>query len=142
MFQGKTWTTRKNIHIDRLCSAWLIRKFIDPKAKFVFASESRLPKNAIPFDVFGVEFSHHGEDCTFETLLKSFRIKDKVLDSLAHIVHDIDMKDHKFGRPEAAGLDMVVRSLSDSLKNDHKVLDVGSVMLDALYSRLANKKSN
>ncbi|HEX9652796.1 MAG TPA: chromate resistance protein ChrB domain-containing protein [bacterium] len=140
MFRRQTWVTRKNIHIDRLCSAWLIHKFIDPEAKFIFAAESQLPKNAIPFDVFGVEFSHHGEDCTFETLLKSFRIKDKALNSLAQIIHDIDMKDHKFERPEAAGVDIVVRSLSDSMQDDHKVLAVGSVMLDALYSRLAKEK--
>lgn len=140
-FQRKTWTTRKNIHIDRLCSAWLIHGFIDPAAKFVFAPESRLPKNAIPFDTLGVEFSHHGEDCTFETLLKAFRIKDKALESLAQIVHDIDMKDRKFGRPEAAGLDLVVRSLSDSLPDDHKVLEAGTTILDALYERLSSRKN-
>jgi hypothetical protein len=140
-YRGKTWATRKQIHIDRLCSAWLIRRFIDPKAKFVFAPESALPGNAIPFDVFGAEFSHHGEDCTFETLLKSFRIKDRALDSLAQIVHDIDMKDGKFSRPEAAGLDAVVRSLSDSIRDDHKVLRLGSEILDALYSRFANRKA-
>lgn len=142
LFQGKRWATRERIHIDRLCSAWLIRRFIDPKAKFVFAPESSIPHDVIPFDVFGSEFSHHGEDCTFETLLHSFRIKDKALTSLAQIVHDIDMKDNKFSRPEATGLDMVVRALSDSLKNDHKTLDVGSIILDALYVRLAQRKSS
>ncbi len=140
-YRGKTWATRKQIHIDRLCSAWLIRKFIDPKAKFIFARESNIPAHAIPFDVFGAEFSHHGEDCTFETLLRSFRIKEKALDSLAQIVHDIDMKDGKFNRPEAAGLDAVVRSLSDSIRDDHEVLRLGSVILDALYIRFAAKRA-
>ncbi len=135
-FRGKTWATRKNIHIDRLTSAWLIRRFIDPRAKFIFAPERELPKNALPFDTFGVEFSHHGEDCTFETLLKIFRIRDRALSELSEIVHDIDMKDAKFGRPEAAGLDAVVRSLSDSMRDDHKTLEVGSIILDALYQRL------
>jgi hypothetical protein len=140
-FLGKTWATRKRIHIDRLCSAWLIKRFIDAKAKFIFAPESKLPPNAIPFDVFGVEFSHHAEDCTFETLVKAFRISDKGLKSLSQIIHDIDMKDGKFGRPEAAGLDAVVRSLSDSMKDDHKVLEVGFVILDALYSRLSSNNA-
>ena len=137
-FQGKVWATREHIHIDRLCSAWLIRKFIDPRAKFVFAPESKLPRNAIPFDVFGADFSHRGEDCTFETLLKSFRITDKALGSMGEIVHDIDMKDGKFARNEAAGIDAVVRALSDSMANDHKTLEVGSVILDSLYERLKN----
>ena len=139
-FRRKTWATREHIHIDRLCSAWLIRKFIDPRATFVFAPESKLPKDAVPFDVFGVEFSHHGEDCTFETLLKSFRIRDKGLAALAQIVHDIDVKDGKFGRPEAAGLDAVVRSLSDTLNDDHEVLKVGTTILDSLYKRLSHAK--
>ncbi len=139
-FQQKVWATRENIHIDRLCSAWLIRRFIDSQAKFVFAPESKLPKDAIPFDVFGAEFSHHGEDCTFETLLKSFGLKDKALIAIAEIVHDIDIKDHKFGRLESAGLDAVVRALSNSLKDDHKVLEVGSTILDALYAYFSSTK--
>ncbi len=139
-FQQKVWATRENIHIDRLCSAWLIRRFIDPQATFVFAPESNLPKDAIPFDVFGAEFSHHGEDCTFETLLKSFGLKDKALIAIAEIVHDIDIKDHKFGHLESAGLDAVVRALSNTLKDDHKVLEIGSGILDALYSYFSSTK--
>ena len=132
-FQNKVWTTREHIHIDRLCSAWLIKRFIDPKAKFAFAPEGKLPPRAIPFDVFGKEFSHHGDNCTFETLLSAFQIKDKALNEIAQIVHDIDIKDNKFGRIEAAGFDAVVRSLSDSLDNDQKTIDLGFVLLDALY---------
>jgi len=139
-FQGKVWTTREHIHIDRLCSAWLIRRFVDRKAKFIFAPESKLPQNAVQFDVFGAEFSHHGEDCTFETLLKSFQLKDKALASIAENVHDIDVKDEKFNRVEAAGLDAVVRGLSHSLRDDHKVLEAGSMILDALYANFSNKK--
>jgi len=140
VFKRKVWATRERIHIDRLCSAWLIRRFIDPEAEFVFAPESNLPKGAIPFDVFGVEFSHHGEECTFETLLKSFQIRDKALTVIAEVVHDIDMKDSKFGRPESAGLDAVVRALSDFFKDDCKVLEIGSTILDALYSYLSISK--
>lgn len=139
-FQGKSWATREHIHIDRLCSAWLIRRFIDRKARFVFAPESNLPKQAILFDVFGAEFSHHGEDCTFETLVKAFRIKDAALAALAEIVHDIDLKDQKFGRAEAAGLDLVVRALGTTLRDDHKTLEAGSAVLDALYKHFTAGK--
>jgi hypothetical protein len=139
-FQGKVWATREHIHIDRLGSAWLIRRFIDKKAKFVFTPESKLPKNAIPFDVFGAEFSHHGDDCTFETLLKSFQLQDKALANIAEIVHDVDVKDEKFNRGEAAGLDAVVRGLSQSQRDDHKMLGAGSMLLDAIYAHFSNKK--
>lgn len=139
-FKGKTWATRERIHIDRLCSAWLIRRFIDPKAKFVFAPETSLPGNAILFDVLGAEFSHHGDNCTYETLLRAFQINDLVLKSIAQIVHDIDLKDQKFNRPEASGIDTIVRSLSDSLHDDRKVLEIGSVLLDALYDYLSDGK--
>jgi hypothetical protein len=139
-FQGQTWTTREHIHIDRLCSAWLIRRFIDPKARFVFATEGNLPKAGIPFDVFGVEFSHHGEDCTFETLLKSFQLEDPALRELAKIVHDVDMKDGKFGRPEAAGLDLAVRALGGASRDDKETLEAGAPLLDALYRYLATAK--
>lgn len=141
IFHGKTWATRKHIHIDRLCSAWLIRRFIDSKAKFTFVPEAKFPKGAIPFDAVGAEFSHHGDDCTFETLLKVFQIKDRALHSIAQIVHDIDLKDQKFGRPEAEGIDVIVRSLSDSLRDDHKVLEIGWVMLDSLYKHFLLKKT-
>lgn len=139
-FAGKTWTTRAHIHIDRLSSAWLIRRFIDPQAKFVFAPETRLPKHAIPFDVLGAEFSHHGEDCTFETLLKVFQLRDKALAKIAEIVHDIDLKDQKFNRSEAAGLDTIVRALADTIKDDHKILEAGSDLLEALYNYFSAPK--
>jgi hypothetical protein len=136
-FQRKVWATRSHIHIDRLCSAWLIRRFIDPKARFVFKPEVSLPKNAILFDVFGVEFGHQGDRCTFETLLEAFRIKDPALHSLAELVHDIDLKEHKYDRPESAGLDMIVRSISETAGNDARTLELGSRILDALYTKLS-----
>lgn len=132
-FRNKVWTTRKNIHIDRICSAWLIRRFIDPDARFVFAAENNLPKDAIVFDVFGAEFSHHGEDCTFETLVKCFSLSGKGIKAMGEIIHDIDLKDHKFGRLEAPGVDVVIRALAGRVHDDHKLLDAGSVILDALF---------
>lgn len=136
-YRGKTWATRAHIHIDRLCSAWLIRRFIDPRATFVFAPEERLPGNSIHFDVLGAEFTHKGDRCTFETLLESFRLKNGALSSLAELVHEIDLKDRKFNRPESAGMDMVVRAIADSTHNDRKTLELGSRILDALYARLS-----
>jgi hypothetical protein len=132
-FQGKVWTTRKDIHIDRLCSAWLISRFIDSKARFVFAGEKELPQNAIAFDVLGAEFSHHGESCTFETLTRSFQIRDSAIRIIGEMIHDVDLKDHKFGRPEGPGLDAIIRALSFSALDDHAALRNGSVILDALY---------
>lgn len=137
-FTARLWATRPHIHIDRLCSAWLIRRFIDRKAKFVFASEDRLPSRAVPFDVLGAEFSHQGDRCTFETLLEAFRIHDPALSSLAELVHEIDLKDDKFNRPESAGLDMIVRSISDASPNDAKTLELGSRVLDAVYKRFSS----
>ncbi len=136
-YRGRLWGTREHIHIDRTCSCWLIRRFIDPKARFIFVSESRLPKNAIPFDVVGAEFSHHGDLCTFETLVRVFGLKDKALGTIAELVHDIDLKDQKFGRSEAAGLDLLVRSISGSEKDDNKVLEIWFPILDSLYKRFA-----
>ncbi len=137
-FRNKLWVTRPHIHIDRLCSAWLIKRFIDPSARFTFAPENKLPEHAIPFDIFGAEFSHQGDRCTFETLLEVFRIKDKGLSSLAELVHEIDLKDEKYHRPESPGLDLVVRSLSGSLRDDWKTLEIGSQVLDAVYARFSS----
>lgn len=139
-FQGKTWTTRENIHIDRLCSAWLIRRFIDPSAKFVFGPENALPGGAIPFDVYGAEFGHHGENCTFETMVEAFAIHDPAITEMSEIIHDVDLKDHKFGRTEANGLNLVIRSLSDSIRDDHRVLEIGTSILDGLYQSFSEQK--
>jgi hypothetical protein len=139
-FRYKVWTTRKDIHIDRICSAWLIRRFIDPSARFVFAAENRLPKDAVAFDVFGAEFSHHGEDCTFETLAKCFSLSGKGIKAIGEIIHDIDLKDNKFGRPEAAGLDAVIRALAGQIHDDHKLLDAGSIILDALFEHYSQRR--
>ena len=134
-FLNKKWVTRKDIFIDRLASAWLIRRFIDPKARFVFVSKGteKVPRGTVPFDMYGSEFTHHGEDCTFETLMKAFDLKDTALQSIAEIVHDIDLKDNKYGRKEADGIAQIVTGLSQKLKNDNKLLEKGSEIFDALY---------
>jgi len=134
-FSGKKWATRKDIFIDRIASAWLIRRFIDPKARFVFVSKGteKVPRGTVPFDMYGSEFTHHGEDCTFETLKKAFDLKDTALQSIAEIVHDIDLKDNKYDRKEAEGIASIVSGLSQRVKDDNKLLEKGLEIFDALY---------
>ena len=137
-YQGRRWVTRRNLHIDRLASAWLIKQFIDKRPRFYFVAEGETVEGAIPFDMFGAEFSHHGEDCTFETMLKQFRLSgDKGLHELAEIVHDIDLKDDRFQRLEAAGLNAVVGGLSKVLRNDRRLLQQTSIVFDGLYELLS-----
>jgi hypothetical protein len=137
-YQGRRWVTRRNLHIDRLASAWLIRQFIDERPRFHFVAEGEMVEGGIPFDMFGAEFTHQGEDCTFETLLKRFGFgDDPALGQIAEIVHDIDLKDDKFNRLEAAGLDATVRGLSELLKDDRKLLQQSGVIFDGLYALLS-----
>jgi hypothetical protein len=136
-YQGRRWVTRRNIHIDRLASAWLIKQFIDKRPRFYFVAEGDTVENAIPFDMFGAEFTHHGEDCTFETMLKRFGLTEiKGLRELAEIVHDIDLKDEKFHRLESAGLNTVINGLSENLRDDRKLLQQTSVIFDGLFTLL------
>src|SRR5438105_5109969 len=122
-YQGRRWMTRRNLHIDRLASAWLIKQFINKGPRFYFVAEGETVESAIAFDMYGAEFTHHGEDCTFETLLKRFGLNDiKGLRELAEIVHDIDLKDDKFHRLEAAGLNAIIIGMSATLRNDRKLL--------------------
>ncbi len=139
-YQDKIWVTRAGMHIDRLASAWLIRRFLDANARFEFVPSGQTfssLEDKIPFDMYGVSFGHHGEDCTFETLLKRFGLADDpALNTLAQIVHDIDLKDSKFGRSEAAGVDLVVQSFRQQWKEDAVLLEKGLALFDALYSQL------
>src|SRR5712691_5859346 len=137
-YQGRRWMTRRNLHIDRLASAWLIKQFIDKRPRFYFVTEGETVEGAIPFDMFGAEFTHHGEDCTFETMLKRFGLNDnKGLREIAEIVHDIDLKDDKFHRLEAAGLNAIINGLSETLREDRKLLQQTSAIFDGLHSLLS-----
>jgi hypothetical protein len=139
-YQGRRWVTRRNLHIDRLASAWLIKQFIDKRPRFYFVTEEKSVEGAIRFDMFDAEFSHHGEDCTFETMLKQFGlVESRGLREIAEIVHDIDLKDDKFHRLEAAGLNAIIDGLSKVLRNDRKLLQQTSIVFDALYARLSNQ---
>lgn len=140
-YQGRRWMTRRNLHIDRLASAWLIRQFIDKRPRFYFAAEDETVEGAIVFDMYGAEFTHHGEDCTFETMLKRFGLNgNKGLREIAEIVHDIDLKDDKFHRLEASGLNAIINGLSETLRNDRKLVQQTGSIFDGLYS-LYNKAS-
>jgi hypothetical protein len=135
-FVNRTWVTRPRPGIDRSASAWLIRKFIDRKAKFIFAQENELPREAVPFDMYQGGFGHHGDDCTFETLHKEFRIRDRKASAIGEMVHDADLNDGKFGRKEAFGVDEVLKGWARKGMRDMDLLDRGMGMIEGLYHSL------
>jgi hypothetical protein len=134
--RGRRWVTRPRPHVDRLGSAWLIKRFIDPDAEFVFARPDEFPPDAIPFDALGAEFGHQGEDCTFETLMKRCGLRDDRLRELAEIVHEVDLRDDKYRRAEARGIDLAIRGLLAALKDDHEALAHGLTLFDGLYAAM------
>ena len=139
-FQNRRWVTRRNLHVDRLASAWLISQFIDKRPRFYFVADGESLEGAMPFDMFGADFTHQGEDCTFETLLKRFGLTDiNGLRELAEIVHDIDLKDDKFNRLEAVGLNAIVNGLSESLRDDRKLLQQTSAIFNGLFTLLGKQ---
>ena len=124
------WATRKGCHVDRTACVWLIRRFVDPGATFAFFGDpAEAPEEAELFDVAGARLSHHAEDCSFETFLKEYRLNGPVLAEVAEIVHDADLMDEKFGRPESEGLDAIVRGMQLALPND----EILTRRTDALY---------
>src|SRR5262249_176594 len=134
--RGSTWVTRPRPHIDRLASAWLIRRFCDPDAQFAFADAADAARKGIPFDVLGADFGHHGEDCTFETLVKRFGIKDRRVKIIAEIVHEADLGDGKFTRNEATGVDLAINALVEATADDHDLLERGMAIFEGLYTVL------
>ena len=127
------WATRAGIHIDRAACAWLIRRFLDPHAEFVFVTDPReVPDDATPFDMRGVALGHVGGDCSFETILRVNDMSDPVLWRIAEIVHVADLDDDRFDAPEAAGMDVLLRGLSMT-GTDERTLAVSGPMFDALY---------
>ena len=127
------WATRANCHVDRVGCAWLIRRLIDSEATFVFVDDpSEVPADATPFDMRGVDLSHHGGDCTFETILQRYNLEDPVLWDIARMVHEADLADDRYDAPEAPGLDVVCRGLS-MVATDEEVLAVSGPLFDGLY---------
>lgn len=135
-FVGKVWLTRPRPGIDRAGSAWLIRKFIDPKAKFVFGMDPGRQPESVPFDMADVEFSHHGDDCTFETLVKRFGIRDKAVLRIAEMVHDADLEDEKFQRCECIGINAVLTGWARTSMSDRELLEKGVECFEGLYQLL------
>jgi hypothetical protein len=135
-FQGKIWVTRPRPEIDRVACAWLIRGSIDPKATFKFATNADSIAGGIPFDYAHGEFSHHGEDCTFETLLARFGIADKALRKIGEMIHDADLEDEKFQRPECVGLDRILKGWAKRGMPDEEILIRGGNCFDGLYAFL------
>ena len=127
------WATRAGCHVDRAACAWLVRRFVDGDAVFVFVDDpDQVPADATPFDMRGVELTHHEGDCTFETMLRRFDLDDPVLWEVARIVHEADLGDERFDAPEAVGLDVICRGLS-MVVDDAEVLAVSAAMFDGLY---------
>jgi hypothetical protein len=127
------WATRAHCHIDRVACAWLIRRFIDDEAEFVFVDDpDDVPADATPFDMRGVELGHHDGDCSFEAFLRRYQLADPVLWTLARIVHEADLGDELYDAPEAAGLDVLVRGLS-LLRDDEELLALTAPLFDGLY---------
>jgi hypothetical protein len=127
------WATRAGVHIDRAACAWLIHRHIDPSAEFLFVTDPPdLPDGATGFDMRGVDLSHHGGDCSFETILRRYDLDDPVLWKLAEVVHEADIDDERFDAPEAPGLDAVLRGLS-MVCTDHQILELTGPIFDGLY---------
>ena len=130
------WATRAGCHVDRAACAWLIRRFIDADGEFVFVDDpDDVPADATPFDMRGVELSHHESDCTFETILRRYELDDPVLWAIGRIVHQADLEDDRFDAPEAPGLDALMRGLS-MVREDQDVLDLSAPLYDGLYEYL------
>ena len=142
-FVGKIWVTRKNVYVDRMASAWLITRFIDKGAKFkVVGSKHYAPqkKDEVRFDMYDAEFTHEEGKCTFETIIQRFGIENKTLQIIAEIVHDIDLKDGKFGRPEIDGLSVILSGIAATQRTDDERLRRSAEVFDDLYAFFKNKK--
>lgn len=136
-FRSRIWITRPRPGIDRCASAWLIRRFIDPKPRFIFGKNPDSAPGAIPFDMFGEKgFGHRGDNCTFETLCQEFSIHDARVNVMTQIIHDADLGDEKFGRTEGAGLDRVLNGWAKQKISDMELLRRGMELMEALYAAL------
>jgi hypothetical protein len=132
------WVTWENVGVDRMASAWLILKFIDPQAEFIFVpvGQKLSPEGAEPFDIPGVRYSHHRGHCTFYILLKEFKLKDPILARIAQIVDEADVIQEAAVEPTAPGLDLICRGLRRICQDDRQALERGMLVYDALYAEL------
>ena len=137
--RGRTWVTRRGVFVDRIASAWLIKRFIDPEARFKFvAPEGYVPRRGeLRFDMFEAEYTHEGNRCTFETLVRRFRLRDPALRAIGEIVHDIDCKDARFGRAETAGVEQLLAGIARQSAADATRVRRGAAAFDDLYRSFA-----
>ena len=134
------WATRRGCHVDRTACVWLIERFIDDEAAFSFFEDpAEAPEGAEPFDVAGARLSHHGEDCSFETFLKEYSLEDPVLAEISEIVHDADLMDDKYGRPESEGLDAIIRGMQLVYSEDRTLITHTGPIFDGLYAYLSRE---
>jgi hypothetical protein len=138
-FRGRVWLTRPRPEIDRVGSAWLIRKFVDPNAKFIFAAKRPSNRKVLTFDMLGGDFSHDGDDCTFETLIRRFSISDRAVIKIGEMIHDADLDDEKFQRDECIGIDRVLKGWAKEGLPDKEILRRGLECFDALYAFLQRR---
>jgi hypothetical protein len=140
--RGRTWVTRQGVYVDRIASAWLIRRFIDPEARFKFVAGKgyRPGENELRFDMFEAEFTHEGDKCTFEVLLERGALKEPALRAIAEIIHDIDLKDDKFGRTEVAGIRTLIEGISVTTKDDSERIARGTEVFNNLYEYFKKKR--
>jgi hypothetical protein len=137
---GRTWVTRRGLHIDRIASAWLIRRFLDRRARFRFVDPKEPPrKGELRFDMVGGDYSHEGDRCTFETLIARTALEDRALAEIGEIVHDIDLKDEKFGRAEAPGIERLLTGLVLAHPEDGARLERGLLLFDELYQSFCKR---
>ena len=141
-YLGRTWITRRDIHVDRMASAWLISRFVDPRArlKFVDLPRYQLKAGELGYDFQGAAFTHEGPRCTFEVLQARFCPKDRALTRLGELVHDLDFKDDRFGRPETAGFGAQLAALASAHRDDEARVKRASALLDDLYAHVSKKK--
>lgn len=142
--QNRVWVTRQGVQIDRIASAWLIRRFIDGQARFKFVPGTGYvaQPGELRFDMFEGEFTHRGDRCSFEVLLAEAALDDPALAAIGEIVHDIDLKDRKYGREEAAGIRTLIAGIASSHNDDNQRLERGAAVFDDLYRSFSGKQVN
>jgi hypothetical protein len=136
---GAVWVTRTSVHVDRIASVWLIRRFIDPQARFKFVpAKGYVPLSGeLRFDMFDAEFTHVGDRCTVEVLVERMGLEDPALGAIGEIIHDLDLRDGKFGREEAAGVRSAIDGICTVARDDDQRIAAATPMLDGLYSHFA-----
>src|SRR5882724_1442854 len=141
--KGAVWVTRKGVHVDRIASAWLIKRFIDHDAKLKFVpSKGYAPQDGeLRFDMFEAEYTHEGDSCTFEVLTRRFQISDAAVSAIAEVIHDIDVHDGKFGRAETPGVERLINGIALTQPDDEARIALGSKLFDALYEAWRRKRS-